>query len=72
MTRYADRYTGLAQRWRVILPARTTHPALVRALAESGAPVLAFTPIKADLEGAFWELTGPAADAAPAGQRHAA
>jgi ABC-2 type transport system ATP-binding protein len=72
MTRHADRYNGLAQRWRVILPANTTHPALVRALAEFGAPVLAFTPIKADLEGAFWELTGPAAETATADAKRAA
>jgi hypothetical protein len=38
----------------------------MRALAERGAAVLAFTPIKADLEGAFWGLTHEAPDAAPA------
>ena len=64
MTPEAARNDGSAQRWRVILPAQTTHPALLRALAECGAPVLAFTPIKADLEGAFWELSEPA-DAGP-------
>jgi ABC-2 type transport system ATP-binding protein len=57
---------GAATRWRVLLPAGVTHPALVRALAERGAAVLAFTPIKADLEGAFWGLTHEAPDAAPA------
>jgi len=72
MTRSADRYTGLAQRWRVILPAHTTHPALLRALAERGAPVLAFTPIKADLEGAFWDLTETAAEAPRPATRRAA
>ena len=54
-----------AQRWRVVMPAHVTHPALLRALAERNAAVLAFTPIKADLEGAFWELT-EAKVAAPA------
>jgi ABC-type uncharacterized transport system ATPase subunit len=72
MSRNAGRYQGLAQRWRVILPAHTTHPALVRALAEHGAPVLAFTPIKADLEGAFWELTQAATEAPRAEGRRAA
>jgi ABC-2 type transport system ATP-binding protein len=47
---------GAAGRWRVVLPPTVTHPALLRALAERGTPVLAFTPIKPDLEGAFWEL----------------
>jgi ABC-2 type transport system ATP-binding protein len=47
---------GEAGRWRVILPRHITHPALVRALAEFGVPILAFEPIKPGLEGAFWHL----------------
>jgi len=50
-------HEGEAVRWRVVLPAAVTHPALLRALAEHGAPILAFAPIKSDLEGAFWDLT---------------
>jgi ABC-2 type transport system ATP-binding protein len=68
----APRTDGAAQRWRVIMPAHVTHPALLRALAERGAPVLAFTPIKADLESAFWDLTQPAAEASAADARRAA
>ena len=52
-----SRGEGDAVRWRILLPTGVTHPALMRALAEHGAPILAFTPIKADLEGAFWDLT---------------
>jgi ABC-2 type transport system ATP-binding protein len=50
---------GEASRWRVILPREVTHPALMRALAERAVPIFAFEPIKADLEGAFWELAAP-------------
>src|SRR5579864_5693557 len=56
---------GAPMRWRVRLPAGVTHPALMRALAERGAAILAFTPIEAGLEGAFWDL----ADAAAAGSQ---
>jgi ABC-2 type transport system ATP-binding protein len=56
---------GEAARWRVILPPEVTHPVLMRALAERAVPIFAFEPIKADLEGAFWDLatakTGAAA-----------
>jgi ABC-2 type transport system ATP-binding protein len=55
---------GEAGRWRVILPAHVPHPALVRAMAEANVSVAAFEPIKADLEGAFWQLAAPAAMAA--------
>jgi hypothetical protein len=51
-----DAHEGAARRWRVLLPSGVTHPALLRALAERSAPVLAFTPIEANLEGAFWDL----------------
>ena len=54
-----------ACRWRVALPAHVTHPALLRALAERGAPVLAFTPIKSDLEAAFWDRAGGGQTAGP-------
>jgi len=47
---------GDASRWRVVLPPEVTHPALMRALAERGASILTFHPIKADLEGAFWDM----------------
>ncbi len=47
---------GEAGRWRVVLPKQVNHPALVRALAEFSVPILAFEPIKANLEGAFWDL----------------
>jgi ABC-2 type transport system ATP-binding protein len=60
---------GEATRWRVILPREVTHPALMRALAERETPVFAFEPIKADLEGAFWEL---ATQGAPEMDRRAA
>jgi ABC-2 type transport system ATP-binding protein len=56
---------GAATRWRVLLPAGVTHPALMRALAERNAAVLAFTPIKADLEGAFWSLAEERSNVAP-------
>jgi hypothetical protein len=36
----------------------------MRALAERSTPIFAFEPIKADLEGAFWDLAAP--DAQPA------
>ena len=52
---------GEAGRWRVVLPQHVTHPALVRALAERGVPILAFEPIKPSLEGAFWHLAQPRA-----------
>jgi ABC-2 type transport system ATP-binding protein len=47
---------GEAIRWQVILPGHVTHPALIRALAERGVPLITFQPIKSDLEGAFWDL----------------
>jgi ABC-2 type transport system ATP-binding protein len=50
---------GEARRWRVVLPRHVTHPALVRALAELGVPILNFQPIQASLEGAFWQLAEP-------------
>jgi ABC-2 type transport system ATP-binding protein len=59
---------GVASRWRVVLPQSVTHPALLKALSQRGTPVLAFTPVKADLEGAFWDLAEPGASAAPARQ----
>jgi ABC-2 type transport system ATP-binding protein len=46
---------GEATRWRVVLPREVPHPALLRALAEHAAPILAFEPIKPSLEAAFWE-----------------
>jgi ABC-2 type transport system ATP-binding protein len=49
---------GEAIRWRVVLPRHVNHPALMRALAEEEVGILAFEPIKADLEGAFWALSG--------------
>jgi hypothetical protein len=51
---------GDAVRWRVILPRQVTHPALMRALAERSVPIFSFEPIKADLEGAFWDLAAAA------------
>ncbi|HZZ36712.1 MAG TPA: ATP-binding cassette domain-containing protein [Caulobacteraceae bacterium] len=56
---------GEAVRWRVVLPREVTHPALMRALAERGVPIFAFEPIKADLEGAFWNLAEGALAAKP-------
>jgi ABC-2 type transport system ATP-binding protein len=47
---------GEAGRWRVVLPAQVTHPALMRALAEYSVSIFAFQPIKPDLEAAFWQL----------------
>ena len=52
---------GSAARWRVLLPREITHPALLRALAAHAVPILAFEPIKPDLEGAFWDLAKPSA-----------
>ena len=52
---------GEAGRWRVTLPPQVPHPALVRALADHGVTLMAFEPIKADLEGAFWRLAAPEA-----------
>ncbi|HTX48936.1 MAG TPA: ATP-binding cassette domain-containing protein [Caulobacteraceae bacterium] len=60
-----------ARRWRVRLPAHVPHPALLRALSERGVPVLAFTPIRADLEGAFWDLARPSAAPAATVERAA-
>lgn len=51
---------GEATRWRVLLPREVPHPALLRALAEHATPVLAFEPIKPNLEAAFWEHASPA------------
>jgi ABC-2 type transport system ATP-binding protein len=47
---------GEALRWRVLLPTHVPYPALMRAMAERGLPILGFEPIQADLEGAFWSL----------------
>lgn len=47
---------GGAIRWRVALPVQTPHAALIRALADHEAPFFELQPIKADLEGAFWEM----------------
>jgi ABC-2 type transport system ATP-binding protein len=63
---------GETGRWRVVLPASITHPALMRALAEQGVPILGFEPIKQDLEGAFWDLAASLAPAAGAQSRRAA
>lgn len=52
---------GHAGRWRVLLPRDITHPALMQVLISRGVPVLAFQPIEASLEGAFWHLAKPAA-----------
>jgi ABC-2 type transport system ATP-binding protein len=49
---------GEAVRWRVTLPAGTSHVALMRAMAEREVAIFAFEPMKADLEGAFWSLAG--------------
>ena len=53
--------TGLngSARWRVVLPAQVSHPALIRALAEQAVSLQAFEPIKADLTGAFWQVAAP-------------
>jgi ABC-2 type transport system ATP-binding protein len=50
-----------AARWRVIVPPNVTHPVLMRALAEGAVPIIAFEPIKQDLEGAFWTLASASA-----------
>lgn len=63
---------GEAGRWRVVLPREVTHPALLRALAERGVPIFAFQPIRADLEGAFWDLASETLPAAAAKRRAAA
>jgi len=55
---------GEATRWRVVLPRHVPHPALMRALADTATPIFSFEPIKEDLEGAFWDLAGPARRAA--------
>jgi hypothetical protein len=47
---------GEAWRWRVVLPPQVPHPALIRALSEHAVTIFAFEPMKADLEGAFWQL----------------
>ncbi len=47
---------GEAVRWRVLLPRHVPHIALMRALAEHEVALFGFEPIKADLEGAFWDL----------------
>jgi ABC-2 type transport system ATP-binding protein len=49
---------GEAGRWRVALPREVTHPALMGALAAHGVAIFAFEPVKPDLEGAFWALSG--------------
>jgi ABC-2 type transport system ATP-binding protein len=48
---------GEAGRWRVVMPGDVTHPVLIRALADHAVPVLAFSPIKSDLESTFWHLS---------------
>jgi ABC-2 type transport system ATP-binding protein len=53
-----------AQRWRVVLPPHVTHPALLGALARHGVSILAFEPIKPNLEGAFWSIVRPEPPAA--------
>jgi ABC-2 type transport system ATP-binding protein len=53
---------GEARTWRVVLPRNVTHPALIHALAARAVPILAFQPIKPNLEAAFWDL---AVEAAP-------
>jgi ABC-2 type transport system ATP-binding protein len=63
---------GEAGRWRVILPREVTHPALLRALAERDVPMFTFQPIRADLEGAFWDLAEETPPAPPADERRAA
>lgn len=50
---------GDAERWRVVLPAHVTHPALLGALARHQVSIFAIEPIKADLEGAFWSIVRP-------------
>ncbi|HEY0648453.1 ABC transporter ATP-binding protein [Phenylobacterium sp.] len=62
---------GEATRWRVVLPREVPHPALLRALAEHEASILAFEPIKPSLEAAFWEHAVAPAPAAPR-EAHAA
>jgi ABC-2 type transport system ATP-binding protein len=69
-TPLATAVTG-ATRWRVVLPAAVTHPALMRALSEVAVPIISFDPIKADLEAAFWQFAGGAAEEQP-GQSRAA
>jgi ABC-2 type transport system ATP-binding protein len=68
---FAMTSSGEAGRWRVVLPADVTHPALVRALAEREVPLFAFEPIKPGLEGAFWHLAEHKADAGDAAHDHA-
>jgi ABC-2 type transport system ATP-binding protein len=63
---------GDAGRWRVVLPANVTHPALMRALAEHAVPIFGFEPIKRDLEGAFWDLAASTAPSAAPRARRAA
>jgi len=63
---------GEAGRWRVVLPLQAPHPAFVRAMAEAQVPVASFEPIKADLEGAFWQLSAEAASSATVEVRNAA
>jgi ABC-2 type transport system ATP-binding protein len=55
---------GEAVRWRVLLPADVTYPALMRAMAERGLPIQGFEPIQSDLEGAFWSLSQARREAA--------
>jgi ABC-2 type transport system ATP-binding protein len=50
---------GEAGRWHVVLPRHVTHPALVRALAAHGVPILNFQPIQVSLESAFWQVVRP-------------
>jgi hypothetical protein len=50
-----------------------THPALMRALAARNVPIFSCQPIRADLEGAFWDLAlSPEPDAAADPRRKAA
>ncbi len=50
---------GDSGRWQVLLPATVPHPALLRALSERSVPIMAFEPIRKNLEGAFWALSKP-------------
>jgi ABC-2 type transport system ATP-binding protein len=57
---------GRTLRWQVQLPQSVPSVSLVRALTLRQVGVLAFEPIEASLEGAFWSLAGPQEAARPA------
>jgi len=65
---------GDAACWRVLLPREITEPVLIRALATQGVSIHSFEPIKANLEGAFWDLAASASPKTetPSKTRHAA